>query len=234
MNKKKFIINLISIILFVIFILVVIYLKSYYKASPNAYVIKSDADINVNREKNGYYFDGPGENELVIFYPGAKVESIAYAPFLFELSKTVDTYLVEMPFNIALLNKNVASGIIKEHEYKTYYMMGHSLGGVVASMYTNSHDNINGLILLASYPTKKLNENIKMLSIYGSNDGVLNLKKYSENKKYWNEKSSEVIIDGGNHANFGDYGKQKGDNDASISKEEQQNKTIKEILNFIK
>lgn len=229
---NKFFNILISIIL-IIAIIVLIYLKDSYKAESDARIIKTDADIKVNRENTGYYFDGPGEDNLIIFYPGAKVESIAYVPLLFELSKYVDTYLVEMPFNIALLNKNAATNIIKKYKYKNNYMMGHSLGGAVASMYVNNH-NVEGLILLAAYPTKKLDENIKMISIYGSKDGVLNFKKYNENKKYWNKNSSEVIINGGNHANFGNYGNQKGDNIATISKEKQQEETINAIVNFIR
>ena len=42
-----------------------------------------------------------------------------------------------------------------------------------------------------------------------------------------------VAIDGGNHAQFGHYGKQKGDPDATISREEQQRIAVDAIEDFL-
>ena len=109
--------------------------------------------------------------------------------------------------------------------------MGHSLGGSMASMYASKHsDKVKGVILLASYSTKTLNMNV--LSIYGSNDGCLDLKAYEKNKKNLPSNYKEFIIDGGNHAQFGLYGKQKGDKTATISYEMQKNYTVSAILDF--
>ena len=47
-------------------------------------------------------------------------------------------------------------------------------------------------------------------------------------------KMNIVVIQGGNHANFGNYGHQKGDAKATISRKSQQNQTIKAIDQFIK
>lgn len=48
-------------------------------------------------------------------------------------------------------------------------------------------------------------------------------------------KNSKIIeIEGGNHGNFGSYGKQSGDNESKISGEEQINQAIKytvELMN---
>ena len=74
---------------------------------------------------------------------------------------------------------------------------------------------------------------IPVLSIYGSEDGVLNRQKYKEYIVKVNN-LSEIIIDGGNHAQFGNYGEQSGDNKPKISSEKQWNQTTKEMLNFIK
>ena len=46
--------------------------------------------------------------------------------------------------------------------------------------------------------------------------------------------TTEVVIEGGNHAQFGDYGIQFNDGVAKISKEEQLEITIREILKFLK
>lgn len=147
----------------------------------------------------------------------------------------VDCFLVKMPCNIALFNSGAATKIIEKYQYKDWYISGHSMGGAVATMYTEKNaSKIKGVILLAAYPTKKMPEHVKLLSIYGAKDGVLRMEKYSKGKSYWSENSIELVIDGGNHAQFGYYGKQKNDNNADISADEQQKQTLNSILEFIK
>ena len=95
--------------------------------------------------------------------------------------------------------------------------------------------DFDGLVLLASYSTADLTDNdIEVLSLYGSNDGVLNMESYSENFSNLPENTTELVIDGGNHAQFGSYGKQDGDGDAEITAEEQLEITAEAIVNFIK
>ena len=150
---------------------------------------------------------------------------------LCELSSMgVDCYLVEMPFNIALFGENEADDIIETTNYSNYILCGHSLGGVVASSYMAHSGKGDGLILLAGYPTENITKPV--LSIYGSNDGDLNRKSYDEAKPLMSN-LTEFVIDGGNHAQFGYYGKQSGDNAAGITPEDQQNQTVEKILDFI-
>ena len=84
------------------------------------------------------------------------------------------------------------------------------------------------MILLASYPTKELDE--RTLELYGSEDLVLNAEKRAEGDAYLPEGSVVQVIEGGNHAQFGDYGEQEGDGSAAISREEQQKRTVEAIL----
>ena len=44
------------------------------------------------------------------------------------------------------------------------------------------------------------------------------------------EHSMKYVIEGGNHAQFGNYGKQKGDGEASVSDVKQQQETVEIIL----
>ena len=171
----------------------------------------------------------------MIFYPGAKVESIAYGNLMKTISKNgVDCFLVEMPFNFAFFGSNKADSIVNSYNYSHWAMSGHSLGGIVAASYAvDNKDKIDNLILLAAYPTEKIDDNIKMLSIYGDKDGVLNMETYEDSHKFWNGNSTEEIIIGGNHGGFGDYGLQKGDNNATISNMEQQNRTAMLIVKFL-
>lgn len=222
---------------FINFILIgFIYLGIYYHADSSVKeYLKSSEDVTVVKKKGYYFFDGKASNKAIIFYPGAKVEYTSYAPLMYKLAESgIDTFLVDMPFNIAFLGSNKASKIIDSYSYESFYISGHSLGGTVASIYAaNNKDKIKGVILLASYSTKSL-DNLECLSIYGSNDGVLNKKKYDENKKNLDKNYKEVVIEGGNHANFGNYGNQKGDKKSTISKDSQQKLTIDAINDFFK
>lgn len=225
-------------IIFIILILAVIiygiyYVNDYYHAeeSVNEYLDGND-NVNIINTSNGLLVDGPGNDTAIIFYPGAKVEYTSYLPLLSKIAENgVDCYDVEMPFNIAFLGINSADELIKTGNYSHYYIAGHSLGGVVAATYVNHTENCEGIILLASYPTEEIN--VPVLSIYGSEDGELNVEKYNESKPLM-KNITEIIIKGGNHAQFGNYGNQSGDGVAEISKQSQQNITVKEILDFIK
>lgn len=105
----------------------------------------------------------------------------------------------------------------------------------MAASYASEHlACFDGLALLAAYPTKSLKSDMfAVLSVYGSEDGVLNMDKVKEGRGFMPSDYTEVCIEGGNHALFGNYGKQDGDHDAAISKEEQQEQTVTAILQMI-
>jgi hypothetical protein len=230
MNKKI----KIAIVIIVALILAysAYYLTDYNHAEETATKYLNGTDeVNVSKVNTGLFLDGYGNDTALIFYPGAKVEYSAYLPMLTDLaSKGVDCYLVEMPFNIAFFGANKADEIIDTSNYSHYILAGHSLGGVVASSYMANTGKGDGLILLAGYPSENITKPV--LSIYGSQDGNLNKKSYDEAKPLMSN-LTEYAIDGGNHAQFAYYGKQTGDNEASITPENQQNQTVNEILKFV-
>ena len=120
---------------------------------------------------------------------------------------------------------------MERYKYEQWYLGGHSLGGVAASMYAAGRD-LNGLILLASYPTKGVYAPV--LEIYGDQDTVLNMEKRTEADQYLPKDYEIKVIEGGNHAQFGNYGEQKGDGEALISREKQQEITAEKIGEFVK
>ena len=61
-----------------------------------------------------------------------------------------------------------------------------------------------------------------MLSIVGSNDGVLNRDKYEQAHELLPDSARELVIEGGNHAYYGNYGEQANDGQADITREDQQ------------
>ncbi|MEG1847599.1 MAG: alpha/beta fold hydrolase [Lachnospiraceae bacterium] len=164
----------------------------------------------------------------IILYPGAKVEAIAYLPILEKLKNEGYTcVLVKMPFNMAIFDANAADEVFEQvPNIKKWYIAGHSMGGAMASSYASKNsDKVKGLILMGAYLYGNYPEE-KALTVYGSfND---NLEQHISYKK------NIIKIEGGNHAQFGNYGKQKGDPDATITAEEQQNITVDAIEQFIK
>ncbi|MFR1850416.1 MULTISPECIES: alpha/beta fold hydrolase [Clostridia] len=206
-----------------------IYASDYYHAKD--YEV---SNVDIKQQDNYTVYGDTNSKTGFIFYPGGKVEAKSYEPILTSLSeKGICVVLVEMPFNLAVLNSNAADKVMsKFNNIENWYIGGHSLGGAMAASYAAKHqDNLKSVVLLAAYPTKELD--IPVLSIYGSEDGVLNREKYKDSIGMA-KNLSEIIIDGGNHAQFGNYGEQSGDNKSKISSEKQWNQTTNEILNFIK
>ena len=204
-----------------------IYLGSYYHADSLALEsIEQPADgVTVSREDDRIIFAPEEPRAGLIFYPGGKVQYEAYAPLMEACAEEgLLCILLHMPGNLAVLDINAADGIQEEYpEIHTWYMGGHSLGGSMAASYVSSHaEDYEGLILLASYSTEDLSDSgLKVLSIYGSEDGVLKMDSYEKYKTNLPSDFSEVILAGGCHAYFGCYGAQKGDGMPTISNKEQ-------------
>ena len=166
------------------------------------------------------------------------VDGKAYAPLCKAIAENgYEVIILDMPLNFAMLAPNKAEKVIKEHDHiKSWVVGGHSLGGVVASRFAAKNKNVDGVVLLASYPS---NDDLKQLgkevvSIWGSKDGVIKFENLIESKDKLPEDTTYVEIEGANHAQFGDYGKQKGDYDALISEEKQLNITLNSIVKLLK
>lgn len=239
-SKKKIIISL--SVVFVLAVLVVacaIYLGDYYRADQTA--IEAFAPINEvdfhTLADQSVVFEPKDATVGIIFYPGGKVDHHAYKPLMAACAKEgILCVLVEMPFRLAVLDVNAADGIQEMYpQIEEWYIGGHSLGGSMAASYLAKHtEAFEGLILLGSYSTVDLSgSTLKVLSIYGSEDLVLNREKYEQNKGNLPANYSEQILDGGCHAYFGMYGEQAGDGEARITAEEQISFTAEWIAEWI-
>lgn len=224
---------LITLLIVALIVCTGFYLGIYYHSVDVENYLTSTDEIKVQDFDNGILFDGPGEKEALIFYPGAKVATEAYAPLMYKLAENgIDGFLVNMPCHMAFFGMNRAEKIMEEYDYDTWYLGGHSLGGaMIASVAAEHTGQVDGLLLLAAYTTKDLSKSdMKVITIYGSEDGVLNMDKIKEGRKLLPEGSVEKCIEGGNHAQFGSYGEQKGDGEAKISGEEQIEETVETFL----
>ena len=241
-NKRKILIISISIVaaLAIIFGACAIYLGDYYRADEGAIAVFAPEDnVSVSALDNGNIVFEPQNAKVgFIFYPGGKVEANAYQPLMAELAREgILCVLVEMPFNLAVFDINAADGIREQYpQIEDWYIGGHSLGGSMAASYLADHtDEYEGLILLGSYSTADLSDtDLDVLSIYGSEDKVLNREKYDENKLNLPDDFSEVVIEGGCHAYFGMYGVQDGDGTPTISNHEQIRLTVESIIKVLK
>lgn len=212
-----------------------LYFGNYYHADKTAQqAMKSSRTVKVKQTAEGYLFDGPAKKNAIIFYPGAKVETTAYAPLLKQIaSQEADVFLVDMPLHMAFFGLNKADNIRASYHYQNWYMSGHSLGAAMAARYSADHlKDYRGLIMLAGYPTKDLHAaNFSVLSIYGSKDG--NAKMLQKNPQYLPKDYTKQVIKGGNHAQFGNYGRQKGDGQATISRKAQQQATTQAVRQYL-
>ena len=212
-----------------------LYVNDYYHADEKVQeYMASDDRVTVLQEDGWISFETALADTGIIFYPGAKVEAISYAPLMRGLAeKGINAFLVQMPFNLAFFRISSADRIIHDG-LSHWYLCGHSLGGSMAASYVEGKEDIDGLILLASYAANDLSDtDLSVLSVYGSEDGVLNMQKYEENRVKLPEDTVEIIISGGNHAGFAYYGPQENDHPSLISADEQISDTIKEIADFI-
>ena len=228
-RHKKWLIagGIVLLILAILTGLFVWYVSDYYPADETALeVMSQDSGITVQDNLTILSPTYPTDT-AIIFYPGAKVEAEAYLPLLDQIRQTgVTCILVHMPFNMAIFDANAAEVVIARFpEIQHWYMAGHSMGGAMASKYASDHpDQVEGLILMGAYIYGDYPDE-KTLTIYGSlNQSVEDHIDYTENI---------VEIEGGNHAQFGNYGPQKGDPPATISAQEQQAQTVAAIKVFL-
>lgn len=203
------------------------YVSDYYRAEDVALEVLAQGSGITEQDNLTILSPTYPTDTAIIFYPGAKVEAEAYLPLLDQIRKTgVTCILVHMPFNMAIFDADAAEEVISQFpEIRHWYVAGHSMGGAMASKFASDHpDQVDGLILMGAYIYGDYPDE-KTLTIYGSlNQSVEDHIDYMENI---------VEIQGGNHAQFGNYGPQKGDPPANISAQEQQAQTVAAIEAFL-
>lgn len=215
------------ILIAVLFIGFNLYTLDYYRAFDGVEELyMNDSDI-VFDDDYSFIYPQNDNGVAIVFYPGGKVEHFAYYPMLRSLADLGYTIvMIDMPYNLAVFGQNKADYAIEQlSRYESVYIMGHSLGGAMASVYAEKNpEKVSGLIVLGAYVYGDYPID-QSLTIYGTFNSNL-----EESFDYTN---NVVKIEGGNHAQFGNYGPQKGDPDATITAMEQQSIAIMAIVDFI-
>lgn len=209
-----------------------LYTADYYRADDTARAFAA-AEPTLLRRGALTVLPAEGARTALIFYPGAKVEADAYLPLLAQIRSRcgITCILVRMPFRLAVLDAGAAGRILDDAaqqfpEIETWLIGGHSMGGAMAADYAGRHpQQVAGLLLFGayrygSYPLART------LTVYGSlNTTVAARVDYTQNV---------VVIAGGNHAQFGNYGPQRGDAAAQISAADQQRQAADAAAAFLR
>jgi len=175
----------------------------------------------------------------LIFYPGGLVEPTAYAPILHQIAeKGVLVIITPMPLNLAIFNTGAANAVIDAYPtISTWILAGHSLGGASAAIFAENNPNrIDAIAFWDSYPpdSADLSDNtISVISIFGTTNNFPNTENFNDKKHLLPTDTIFFVIEGASHAQFGDYGPQKGDVVASISLAEQHEQVAEIMLDFI-
>jgi len=168
----------------------------------------------------------------LVLYPGGRVDPRSYAPAARNIAAEGHlVVIVPMPLNLAFFAPGRAQSVIEAFpDVKQWAIGGHSLGGAMAANFAYQHPSaVEGLVLWAAYPAEGSSlaeRELAVVSIYGTLDGLATLDEIDASRSLLPSDTRWVAIEGGNHAQFGWYGPQGGDNAAIISREVQQNEIV--------
>lgn len=216
----------------------IVWANSALGPAPEAFgALRSDPSVTVSSDKFVVFQSAKKKpSTALIFYPGGRVDYRSYAVPLHKIA--AEGYLVillPVRLNLALLDANAADRAISAFPTIRHWVVGgHSLGGVAAATYASKHHDIEGLVLWASYPANDTlkNSNIKVISIYGTQD--MGVSAFENSRSLLPMDTRYIVIQGGNHAQFADYGPQPGDHKATISRADQQKQAIEATVQFLK
>ena len=222
-----------------LFVGIVSYGNDYYRADSKA-IESFMQDINIIEETldDGSIACIPeAPTAGIIFYPGHKVEHTAYVPLMRTLADNgILSVTVKMPFNVPSLKRSAAEEIKAQFpEISNWYLAGHAEGGTAAAYHIEENsEGYDGLILLASYSTKDISKTgLKVATIFGSGDKIMDRNAYDENKTNLPEGFAAYVIQGANHSGFGMYGLEEGDDAATITNTRQIKEAADIIAEFI-
>ena len=222
----------------------VVYLEMPYRGDADRLDEVEASDDVVLEHGDGEYVlrggDVTDETVGVVFYPGARVHPEAYLWTLAPIVAEEDVVVVvpEMPLNLAILDSSAADDVMASHgEIDRWVVGGHSLGGAMACRYAADTDaDLEGVLLFAAYcddGDDLRGSNLPVLSVQGTADGVIDQGTERANRDLLGSDSRVVELEGMNHAQFGAYGDQRGDDPAEISDEAARDRLTAAVLEWL-
>lgn len=173
----------------------------------------------------------------VIFFQGGLADPKAYAPLCRKLAGAgFTTHLIKMPFRLPLYGYQKISEII-DLPNGNYVIGGHSQGGKMAAQFLFENPKLfKGIFLLATSHPRDIdlsNLDIPALKLYGELDGLASVEEVKENESKLPSGSRSIMIEGGNHSQFGYLGTLLTDEHAEIPLEKQQELTLSYLVDFL-
>lgn len=163
----------------------------------------------------------------LVLVPGARVDPRAYAVLASRVAEAGHRVVVlKCPFDLALLCSDAPSAYVDGS--LPWAVGGHSLGGVVASAYAGTHEDVDGLVLWASYPLEDISgrTGLATTTITGTEDGLSTPEKVDERMDLLPPRTVRVDVPGGIHSFFGDYGLQPGDGTPTATRDQAQDQIV--------
>ncbi|NLB21597.1 MAG: alpha/beta hydrolase [Clostridium sp.] len=243
-SKRSKILTIVGRILIILLIFagvgLYIFADDYYRPSTTATdALKYSQKVTFLEQDGDLIFTPDEIKGGVIIYPGGKVSEKAYGYLAHKIADMgYKTIVVKVPLKLSILSNNAGKKYLKDDEVDQWAVMGHSLGGISASrLAKRNNEVIEALILLASYPDNGVNlkeEDLKVFSLVGDKDGVINEDQLETSRARLPDDTIYTLIPGGNHASFGNYGVQEGDNLPDISYDEQQDYVLEAVKEAFK
>lgn len=160
----------------------------------------------------------------IVVFAGARVDAPAYVATFRDVAAAGATVVIlRSPLNLAIVELRPLSTFTDlAPDVEAWSVGGHSMGGVRACTYAED-DAVRALVLLASYCSLgdlSGRDDLAVLSITGSRDGVLREDAALDARDLLPGDAAFVELAGVNHAQFGDYGAQPGDVAATVPDDE--------------
>jgi pimeloyl-ACP methyl ester carboxylesterase len=221
-----------------------------YRASPRAQLAsQSDSAVTIHHADGIWSFLPRqvvlGERPALIFFPGALVSPVAYAP----LARAVATagfqaYIVELPRRGAF---GGADDPLLQHRFeelrarpttpRRWILAGHSRGAVVAARFASTQPaGFSGLVLIGTTHPRDVDLRdltVPVTKVVGTRDGIAKPEAVEANRGKLPGATQWVWVEGGNHSQFGWYGFQPGDRRARIPADVQQTIMIRAVLSAL-
>lgn len=215
------------------------YLSPFPARGDIAGALVSSETVQVTQDGNITFVPSNDPTKGLILYTGARVEPAAYANIARGVAEGgMMVVIVKHPLNFPILGVSAAEDILQEYPNLSWYIGGHSLGGAMAAEFAQSNQRIGGLVLMAAFPGDSANlalRSLPTLVVYGTEDLLATPEEILEKASRLLPSTVEIHeIEGGNHAQFGNYGAQAGDGTPTILAADQQESTVNAILRMMR